>query len=267
MSSRLQTTNKPLFNHGKTILNSARTGSSLDPHVYRDWVLHQFRIRFDPNPTQLENSMVSNNQPPKNKQDINGTFSAPKLDSTKSSKNNNIITPNQKKLQSYITEPQLVFFPAVPRVLRDGFMQFKMSYFKRKENSKRRLLNKNNRATSENLKIVSDGKKSKASTQNQNNFNSRYYQSLSRQSRIFNTSGNVLVLRKSFDDATDASIDNSNVSTREGSTSSLNYRSKASLLNMSPADSQPYSSISDNFNFSAFSNSESDMQSDFIINI
>ncbi|OMH82808.1 hypothetical protein AX774_g3692, partial [Zancudomyces culisetae] len=65
-------------------------------------------------------------------------------------------SPSAKKLDQKNTKPlkdesykflkdaQMVFFPAVPRHLRDGYMQFKVSYHKKRELSKKRLMGKPN---------------------------------------------------------------------------------------------------------------------------
>ncbi|OMJ09396.1 hypothetical protein AYI69_g10688 [Smittium culicis] len=131
--------------------------------------MHQYRMRFDSRPVQPQPIPTSDSKSrPSNNSNLNSSNSPKVLNSIKTTSNDKISTEmnlvnskidpsllkeraipqssqksttassNPEKLHSFVNEPQIVFFPAVPRQLRDGYMDYKMSYFKRKELSRRR---------------------------------------------------------------------------------------------------------------------------------
>ncbi|OLY83588.1 hypothetical protein AYI68_g2269 [Smittium mucronatum] len=127
--------------------------------------MHQYRMRFDSRPSVFQANSAS---PPidskvrsaTNISEVNDSKSIAKLkissdlqsekigdsniskaliqNSDSTSKFKPSLGSNSEKLYSFMNGPQIVFFPAVPRQLRDGFMDYKMSYFRKKEISKRR---------------------------------------------------------------------------------------------------------------------------------
>ncbi|OMJ25269.1 hypothetical protein AYI70_g1009 [Smittium culicis] len=131
--------------------------------------MHQYRMRFDSRPVHPQAIPTSDSKSrPSNNSNLSSTISpkvlnnanptsidktSTKINLVNSEKDPSLqkekVTPQSsqksttsnttpEKLHSFVNEPQIVFFPAVPRQLRDGYMDYKMSYFKRKELSRRR---------------------------------------------------------------------------------------------------------------------------------
>ncbi|PWA00497.1 hypothetical protein BB558_003459 [Smittium angustum] len=128
--------------------------------------MHQFKMRFDPIPASVENNAAMSPEQSANSLQFAEKYSTsltkqdPENVDRKNVSNNitnlgNVVEQgqlgkqgsiNEKNSQntvySFMKEAQIIFFPAIPRNLREGYHQFKLSYFKRKEMSKRRQLNR-----------------------------------------------------------------------------------------------------------------------------
>ncbi|KAJ2040538.1 hypothetical protein H4S03_000949 [Coemansia sp. S3946] len=195
------------YTHGLTVLQCARSRAPVDPHVYRDWLifeerlkqsyrrlqrkrrnylgkllsagsayciylivtnrrflqsikyptqcnraLHQLRMRFETTPLHTPNpfmvaSAISAATSTDSAAILASTpgMSSPGIESSKpafspshggSSASD---APSLARPPSFMTESQLSFFPTVPRQLRDGYTEFKATYYRKRDAAKRRL--------------------------------------------------------------------------------------------------------------------------------
>ncbi|KAJ2746651.1 hypothetical protein GGI20_001152 [Coemansia sp. BCRC 34301] len=106
--------------------------------------LHQFRIRFEtsplhaPNPFMVATAVVSA---------ATSTDSAAILAATPGAEltQSDVISGPASddsplaRLPRFMTESQLSFFPTVPRQLRDGYVEFKATYYRKRDAAKKRL--------------------------------------------------------------------------------------------------------------------------------
>ncbi|KAJ1885711.1 hypothetical protein LPJ66_009986, partial [Kickxella alabastrina] len=89
--------------------------------------LHQFRMRFEANPIHTSSPFIAPNSTE------NTAASLPTMPTPLS------------KMPTFLTESQLSFFPTVPRQLRDGYLEFKSTYYRKRDAAKRRLQERSRR--------------------------------------------------------------------------------------------------------------------------
>ncbi|KAJ2616018.1 hypothetical protein H4S08_000979 [Coemansia sp. RSA 1365] len=83
--------------------------------------LHQFRLRFETTPLKAPNPFVTN--------------------TTAATADGENDSPSQRpaKALALAIESQLSFFPTVPRQLRDGYIEFKATYYRKRDAAKKRI--------------------------------------------------------------------------------------------------------------------------------
>ncbi|KAJ1645850.1 hypothetical protein LPJ64_002605 [Coemansia asiatica] len=108
--------------------------------------LHQFRMRFETSPLQAANPFAAaatsveadNNNNNISNRNSSSTIGVPLETSDSVSKTENAPAA-QGKTPGYLAESQLAFFPTVPRQLRDGYMEFKNTYYRKRDAAKKRM--------------------------------------------------------------------------------------------------------------------------------
>ncbi|KAJ2783348.1 hypothetical protein GGI15_002610 [Coemansia interrupta] len=97
--------------------------------------LHQFRMRFEASPVHASSSpMLSNSD------------SAVADDPTTTRGSASARVPAAlEKTPTFLTESQMTFFPTVPRQLRDGYLEFKTTYYRKRDVAKKRMLERTQR--------------------------------------------------------------------------------------------------------------------------
>ncbi|KAJ1664527.1 hypothetical protein IW140_000529 [Coemansia sp. RSA 1813] len=222
-SSQANTTNQS-YTHGLTVLQCARSRGHVDPHVYRDWLifeerlkqsyrrsqrkkrnylvqiaafgilvlyfawfgcfgtkpyrftckllsagsayciyliatnrrflqsikytaqcnraLHQFRLRFETLPLRTSQQLLAT-ATNANSNATDTITSARKSSSPLSEKSSRALQAKRAIAESkplgFLAESHLTFFPTVPRQLRDGFMEFKATYYRKRDATKKRM--------------------------------------------------------------------------------------------------------------------------------
>ncbi|KAJ2520597.1 hypothetical protein H4217_001938 [Coemansia sp. RSA 1939] len=111
--------------------------------------LHQFRLRFETLPLYTSHQLMAATTKTSDgavsevaaaARDGSSPFSET-LSRSLQPKND---APEAKQL-SYLAEPHLSFFPTVPRQLRDGFMEFKATYYRKRDAAKKRMQDRHRR--------------------------------------------------------------------------------------------------------------------------
>lgn len=99
-------------------------------------ILHQFRMRFETGPLQI---------PPAFLEAVTSEADTASTITTGQSKNSNSTLGSKARVSSlgkppsFLTESQLSFFPTVPRQLREGYMDFKVTYYRKRDAAKKRM--------------------------------------------------------------------------------------------------------------------------------
>ncbi|KAJ2721971.1 hypothetical protein GGI07_003621 [Coemansia sp. Benny D115] len=100
--------------------------------------LHQFRIRFEANPLNVSSTPFI--------ADVHAdTAGAPTSSLAATASKDNLASvssttaPPPTKLPSFLSESQLSFFPTVPRQLRDGYLEFKTTYYRKRDAAKKQM--------------------------------------------------------------------------------------------------------------------------------
>ncbi|KAJ2497987.1 hypothetical protein GGH96_004664 [Coemansia sp. RSA 1972] len=125
--------------------------------------LHQFRMRFETTPLQMPNLVMPagaataastafavrlppNATPTRANQANRSSFSTPS-------------TPRDTpaNLSDLVIESQLSFFPTVPRQLRDGYVEFKATYYRKRDAAKRRMQERVRRSKTRRDSVSSSG--------------------------------------------------------------------------------------------------------------
>ncbi|KAJ2552004.1 hypothetical protein EV175_003476, partial [Coemansia sp. RSA 1933] len=94
--------------------------------------LHQFRLRFETLPLHTSQQLFS---------ELNGVHKSSSPLSGEPSRALPIRKGSaaEAKPLGFLTESHLSFFPTVPRQLRDGFMEFKTTYYRKRDAAKKRM--------------------------------------------------------------------------------------------------------------------------------
>ncbi|KAJ1822199.1 hypothetical protein LPJ56_000935 [Coemansia sp. RSA 2599] len=95
--------------------------------------LHQFRMRFETSPLHAANPFAAPEQAGSSN-DGSASLASAALDPKAANASSAL-----GKAPAYLTESQLTFFPTVPRQLRDGYAEFKTTYYRKRDAAKKRM--------------------------------------------------------------------------------------------------------------------------------
>ncbi|KAI8324960.1 hypothetical protein GQ54DRAFT_295788 [Martensiomyces pterosporus] len=98
-------------------------------------VLHQFRMRFEANPLQSSRSLLAAPTVPSTATSSGATHDE---GSNVAGSDGGGMAGTAAKPPSFLAEAQLAFFPTVPQQLRDGYLEFKATYYRKRDAAKRR---------------------------------------------------------------------------------------------------------------------------------
>ncbi|KAJ2391291.1 hypothetical protein GGI05_002981 [Coemansia sp. RSA 2603] len=98
--------------------------------------LHQFRMRFEASPVHASSIPLLDNR-----HSVMSGSSAAAARGTSSGE----VPAAIEKTPTFLTESQLSFFPTVPRQLRDGYLEFKTTYYRKRDVAKKRMLERTQR--------------------------------------------------------------------------------------------------------------------------
>ncbi|KAJ2234883.1 hypothetical protein IWW45_003046 [Coemansia sp. RSA 485] len=93
--------------------------------------LHQFRMRFETSPLQAVNPFTTTAEPGSS----SSALPAAGDSGTKTADTSSVL----EKTPAFLNESQLTFFPTVPRQLRDGYADFKTTYYRKRDAAKKRM--------------------------------------------------------------------------------------------------------------------------------
>ncbi|KAJ1906667.1 hypothetical protein LPJ81_001228 [Coemansia sp. IMI 209127] len=97
--------------------------------------LHQFRLRFETLPLHTSQQLLATAT--SELDDVRKKSSPLSKDSSRSLQTKG--SAAEAKPLGFLAEPHLSFFPTVPRQLRDGFMEFKTTYYRKRDSTKKRM--------------------------------------------------------------------------------------------------------------------------------
>ncbi|KAJ1722911.1 hypothetical protein LPJ53_002703 [Coemansia erecta] len=100
--------------------------------------LHQFRMRFEASPVHASSSPLLDNR------DSAAANNSAAVASSRGTASG-AAPAALGKAPTFLTESQMSFFPTVPRQLRDGYLEFKTTYYRKRDVAKKRMLERTQR--------------------------------------------------------------------------------------------------------------------------
>ncbi|KAJ2402452.1 hypothetical protein GGI23_000704 [Coemansia sp. RSA 2559] len=183
--------------------------------------LHQFRLRFETLPLHTSQQLLAT----ATSELDDARKESPPLSKDSSRPLHTKSNAAEAKPPGFLAEPHLSFFPTVPRQLRDGFMEFKTTYYRKRDATKKRMQDRLHRTKRRNASLSTASRDSGEQKPRQRTHRRNNSQALTpetknrtgpagiRSSQISNGAESAMDVLASMDSATDDNSSTASTST------------------------------------------------------